>query len=497
MFSSLFELGKPRNFLDSLKDRQKTYNLKRRQSFNFENGNQFLVEELSAKTVLSKRQKITLPIIAIISIASFVTFPATSIFIYTLLFGTAYIAVILFRAAILRDFDQSQNSQIFDSAKHIQTDNKYSVLVALYKEAGQVSDLVSALKKIKWPRSQLEIFLICEEEDAETIAAIKLLNLPHYMSLAICPIGTPQTKPRALNYALQFCSGDYLVIYDAEDRPHPDQFLEAHTVFSRSSSDLVCLQAPLVVDNVNESWLTKMFSIEYTTLFSGILHSLSHWAAPMPLGGTSNHFKTKQLLQAGAWDAYNVTEDADLGIRLARMGYRCGTINSPTYEEAPVYFKDWLPQRTRWVKGWMQTLLVNLRSPIKLYNALGWRNFFMLHFVLTSVVLSVIIHPVVLFVFFVQLYNFIISPSQTAFEIAIIGISTFTLMAGYLTYGFLALAVTKDKTFTPNRLWIFALPAYWLLISVAGWRAIFQLFTAPHKWEKTEHGNTTRITPQI
>lgn len=497
MFSSLFGLGKQANFLDSLKNRQEIHNFKCRSVPSTENGNRFLDDSLSAKRVLSSRQKIVLPFIAIFIIVSLALFPSTAMFVYSLLFGTAYLAVILFRAAILRDFDKGQNYQIFDDTKHIQPSEKYSVLVALYKEASQVEDLVIALSKIKWPRSQLEMFLICEEKDVATITAIERLNLPHYMSLAICPTGTPQTKPRALNYALQFCSGDYLVIYDAEDRPHPNQLLEAHCVFSKSSSDLVCLQAPLVVDNVNESWLTKMFAIEYTTLFSGILHSLSHWAAPMPLGGTSNHFKIKQLLQAGAWDAYNVTEDADLGIRLARMGYRCGTINSPTYEEAPVYFKDWLPQRTRWVKGWMQTLLVILRSPIKLVKALGWQKFFILHFVLTSVVLSVIIHPVVLLVFFVQLYNFIVGHYQTVFESAVVGISTFTLIAGYLTYGFLALTVTKDKTFIPNRMWIFALPAYWLLISIAGWRAIFQLFTAPHKWEKTEHGNTTRITPQI
>ncbi|MFK7902644.1 MAG: glycosyltransferase family 2 protein [Nitratireductor sp.] len=200
---------------------------------------------------------------------------------------------------------------------------------------------------------------------------------------------------------------------------------------------------------------------------------------------------------AGGWDAYNVTEDADLGIRLARMGYKCGTITLPTYEEAPEGLADWLPQRTRWLKGWMQTFFVHMRSHDASLGKFNLRNYFLLHMVLTSIVISIIIHPFFLIAFLVLMFEFATNTSNGIVDTVTLAISTFTLSAGYLTYGFLALAVTKNRAFAPNRLWILALPIYWLFISLAGWRAMIQLIVSPHKWEKTTHGNTKRSTPTL
>lgn len=495
-------MGKQGKFFDSLKDRQfrvgRRRSLFRGSAINAQESNSYniLADQYSAKSVLTAKQRKTFIITFFISAVVFLLIPTIAVFVIGLLFVVFYSSVVLFRAAILRDYDKSQKP-IFDIKPNSNTGDKtYSVLVALYKEAGQVNDLVVALNKLKWPKNQIDIYLICEEIDLETISAITKLKLPDHMQLVICPKGAPQTKPRALNYVLQNCSSDYLVIYDAEDRPHPNQLLEAHNTFKNNSEKLACLQAPLLVDNVNETWLTKMFAIEYTTLFSGILLSLSGWEAPMPLGGTSNHFRTTILKKVGGWDAYNVTEDADLGIRLARYGFNCGIINSPTYEEAPTSISIWLPQRTRWLKGWVQTLLVHMRSPSQLLKDLGWRNFMMFHLLITGIVISILIHPVFIIIFPIQVYNYVVGNNALSYESFIIGISTFTLVAGYLTYGFLAMAVTKDKPFTPNRLWLLSIPVYWLFISIAGWRAVFQLFTAPHKWEKTEHGNSTRATPK-
>lgn len=501
----MFGLGKQGKFFDLPKDRQKlgeTNNARQHtwQSYNATtNSYNTLADLYSAKTVLTNNQRKSLLFALALSVICLLAIPSITIFIVGLLFVLFYISVIFFRAAILRDYDKSQNNTSFTVAHSnapITFSKTYSVLVALYQESSQVGDLVKALGRLKWDNNNIEIFLICEEIDLETISALKKLNVPAYMRLLICPKGSPQTKPRALNYALQFCTGDYLVIYDAEDRPHPDQLLEAHYTFENGPDDLVCLQAPLLVDNVDETWLTKMFAIEYTTLFFGILVSLSQWKTPMPLGGTSNHFKTNILRLAGGWDAYNVTEDADLGIRLARLGYRCSMIGLPTYEEAPTNLRIWLPQRTRWLKGWIQTLLVHMRSPRQLLKDLGWRNFISFHLLITGIVISIMIHPVFIIIFPIQIYKFFTGVNSLSYESFIVGISTFTLIAGYLVYGFLAMAVTKNKPFTPNRLWILSIPIYWLLISLAGWRAVFQLFTAPHKWEKTEHGKSARATPK-
>lgn len=496
-------MGKQDKFFDSLKNRQnklrflKRLSLRSRDSVPTPSSYNTLNDQYSAKSVLTAQQRKTFLITILIFPSILMLIPSITIFLIGLLFVAFYLSVVLFRAAILRDFDKTQHSAINFNADPNVKNKRYSVLVALYKEAGQVGDLVASLSKIKWPNDQIDIFLICEEIDLETISAIQKLTLDHHMQLLICPKGSPQTKPRALNYALQFCASDYLVIYDAEDRPHPNQLLEAHYIFENNPDELACLQAPLLVDNVNETWLTKMFAIEYTTLFSGILVSLSDWGAPMPLGGTSNHFKIDILKLVGGWDAYNVTEDADLGIRLARYGYRCGIITSPTYEEAPTSLRIWLPQRTRWLKGWVQTLLVHVRAPRQLLKDLGWRNFMMFHILITGIVISIMIHPIFIIIFPIQVYNYVIGNNALSYDSFIIGISTFTLIAGYLTYGFLAMAVTKDKPFTPNRLWILTIPIYWLFISIAGWRAVFQLFVSPHKWEKTEHGKSTRATPKI
>ena len=199
---------------------------------------------------------------------------------------------------------------------------------------------------------------------------------------------------------------------------------------------------------------------------------------------------------AGGWDAFNVTEDADLGIRLSRLGYHCGAISLPTWEEAPVRFKSWLPQRTRWIKGWVLTLLVHMRHPRATRHDFGWRNYFMFHMVLTSIVVSVLVHPLYLVAFIYEAYKFSSVAYIDILDRLFLGLSTFNLVAGYLTYGFLAWAVLSVGQFKTYRSWLLLLPVYWILISYAGWRALFQLVRKPHIWEKTPHGEPGRNTPK-
>lgn len=235
----------------------------------------------------------------------------------------------------------------------------YSVLVALYKEADIVPDLLTALDWIVWPRDRLEIKLVCEADDAETLAAIKARRLPpHIKVVEVPPIG-PRTKPKALAYALPMTSGEFVALYDAEDWPDPMQLAEAWQRFGEGGPELAVLQAPLEISNPGESPIARMFAFEYRALFHGLLPWLSQHRLMLPLGGTSNHFRRAALEAAGGWDPFNVTEDADLGTRLARFGFKAGTISAPTYEQAPTRLSVWLPQRTRWFKGWAHTFLTN------------------------------------------------------------------------------------------------------------------------------------------
>lgn len=392
-------------------------------------------------------------------------------FSHTVLFllSAFYLASVFCRLILLSGYgDKSVGPTTEELAKIVQDDlPRYSVVVALHREANQVQSLCFHLSRLNWPKDRLEIKLICEADDIETILAIKKQNLPAYFDLITVPYAEPRTKPKALNYALPLCSGKYLVLYDAEDQPDPDQLLEAHYKFQNSDPALVCLQAPLHIHNREQTWLTRMFAIEYCTQFEGILPILERWKMPIPLGGTSNHFKLVELKSLGAWDPYNVTEDADLGIRLCRAGYKCGTITRPTHEEAPPIFSVWLPQRTRWIKGWMQTILVHSRSPGLIIKQMGWKPFVMFHLLITSVVLSSLAHPFFLYATISQfsthmgeMHDYLGATSMLS--------AIFVLVGGYVTYGLLAYLVLGHNKLKHFRPYLFTLPLYWLLISIAG-----------------------------
>jgi cellulose synthase/poly-beta-1,6-N-acetylglucosamine synthase-like glycosyltransferase len=244
----------------------------------------------------------------------------------------------------------------------------YSIVIALYREAAAVPDLVTALRALNYPLEKLDIKFVLERDDYVTREAIARLQLGPPFEVILAPEHGPRTKPKALNAALPFVRGDFVAVFDAEDQPEPDQLRLALEAFVAHDERLACVQARLAIDNTADSWLTRLFTAEYAGLFDVFLPGLAAWRLPLPLGGSSNHFRVSVLREVGAWDPYNVTEDADLGMRLARFGYRTTVIPSTTYEEAPALFASWLRQRTRWFKGWMR--LVNLRDTSLFFNGL-------------------------------------------------------------------------------------------------------------------------------
>ena len=281
----------------------------------------------------------------------------------------------------------------------------YTVLVPLYREAGQVPRLVKALSRLDYPPHRLDIKMIAEADDGDTLRALRRLDLPSQFEILAVPPAEPRTKPKALCYALAFARGELVTIYDAEDLPEPDQLRRAAERLAALPDDVVCLQARLAWYNWPESWFTRQMSLEYASLFNVILPALARFGLPMPLGGTSNHFRMHALKQVGAWDAYNVTEDADLGLRLARAGYRCDVLDSTTWEEAPVTFRAWLLQRTRWLKGWMQTYFVHMRQPRVVLRQLGVTRFLVMQAVFGGGVLSVFVQPIFAGIIAMQVMN--------------------------------------------------------------------------------------------
>lgn len=365
----------------------------------------------------------------------------------------------------------------------------YSIIVALYREARVVAQLADALKRIDYPREKLDIKFICEMDDRPTIKAIEALDLDPRFEIILAPVSGPRTKPKALTAALPFVRGKFLVVYDAEDIPEPDQLRKALAAYYRGPKNLACVQARLAVDNVRDNWLTRHFAAEYAGLFDVFLPALADLNLPLPLGGTSNHFRTDVLRKIGAWDPYNVTEDADLGIRLARFGYLSGVIDSTTYEEAPARLGAWLKQRTRWCKGWLQTWLVHMRSPTALLRELGFSGFFAFQLLVGGTVLAALVHPffLVLVVTDATFGNFFQS-SESIGEALRQGLAFTTLMSGYLGSAALALVGLARRRLLGSAWVLLFMPVYWIMLSFAAWRGAIQLVTSPHLWEKTEHG---------
>jgi cellulose synthase/poly-beta-1,6-N-acetylglucosamine synthase-like glycosyltransferase len=366
----------------------------------------------------------------------------------------------------------------------------YTVVVALYREAASAVQLASALARIDYPASRLQIVIVMEEDDEATRQAFETLALPARFELLTLPDGAPRTKPRALNAALALARGDYICVFDAEDIPGRLQLREAIAIFESSEREVACLQARLTIDNRNEGWFARLFAIEYATLFDVINPGLAWLGMPLPLGGTSNHFRTSVLRDLHGWDAWNVTEDADLGLRLVRAGYTVDVLASSTREEAPVRAGQWMRQRRRWIKGWMQTLLVHLRSPVQACREMGALRATAALLQFGGAMLGFLLGPAFALVTVGHiLWGDFLRPATTLGIVA----STcwcFVFLAGAMSAIWPLWLGMKRRNMLTQWPWLFTLPAYWLLQTVAAWWALADLLRDPYHWHKTEHGIT-------
>jgi cellulose synthase/poly-beta-1,6-N-acetylglucosamine synthase-like glycosyltransferase len=370
----------------------------------------------------------------------------------------------------------------------------YTIICALYREASIVRQLVGAIRALDYPAEKLDVKLVLEADDRDTREALLQLNLGPPFEIIVAPPVGPRTKPKALNVALPLARGLYTVVYDAEDKPEPDQLRRAIAAFRNGGQRLACVQASLTIDNTADNWLTAMFTANYAGQFDVFLRGLSALQLPFPLGGSSNHFRTAVLRKAGGWDPHNVTEDADLGIRLARLGYKTTSIASSTYEEAPARFVPWLKQRTRWYKGWMQTWCVHMRRPKRLLRELGVAGVITFQICFAANVIAALIHPFFMTGLAYALYELPTPWASVVLESAA-PIFAASLFSGYASTIVVDLIGLRRRGLLRHA-WVLALmPLHWLLLSLAAWRAVFQLISDPQYWEKTEHGlaKTSRV----
>lgn len=359
----------------------------------------------------------------------------------------------------------------------------YTILVPLYREREVVPHLVASLAALDYPAHKLQILFLTEATDTPTRRALLAAHLRGHMAVVTVPEGLPRTKPRALNHALAMATGEYVVVYDAEDEPEPDQLRRAAAAFRCGGQGLGCLQAQLKIYNARQCWLTAQFAIEYAVLFGLVLPALQRFNLPIALGGTSNHFPRQVLLSVGGWDAFNVTEDADLGLRLARLGWQVGTLPSATFEEAPSSLRAWFGQRRRWLKGWLQTALVLTRHPWRLWCQLGTRRFLAVHLLLAGMLLSALVHPIYLAIL---AYALCLSDSTMASTMWWMGLAVF--VAGYgVSISLAAIAAARSPHRGCLMRHILGIPLYWLLISLAAYAALWEYARRPFHWNKTPH----------
>ncbi|UAW97417.1 glycosyltransferase [Halopseudomonas nanhaiensis] len=363
----------------------------------------------------------------------------------------------------------------------------YTVLVPMYREPEILPVLANALRKLDYPASKLDIKLVLESDDRETIEAAKRLGLEAIFEIIRVPPSSPRTKPKACNYALRFARGQFVTIFDAEDKPEPEQLKRVVAAFAKSAPEVVCVQARLNYYNANENWLTRMFTLEYTLWFDFYLPALEYLRIPIPLGGTSNHFRIEALRSVYAWDPYNVTEDADLGVRLVQQGYRVSVVNSTTFEEANVSVPNWIRQRSRWFKGYMQTWLVHMRDPVHLYQSTGFRGFWGFQFFIGGGVLTALAAPLLWLI-----YGLWLAAGTRAFDFlfppALVYLSLLNLLLANGFFIYMTMVAGFKRNYFNLAPYALTVPLYWLLQSFAAYKGLWQLISKPFYWEKTNHG---------
>ena len=448
---------------------------------------------LCARFGVNRGQCVALAVSAIVAIAAEAVAPESLALVVSATLWSLFAAAIVLRdLAVAASGVASPSRPLDESELPI-----YTIIAPLRGEARMVAELVRRLDALDYPRGKLDIKLVVERDDDATRRALGSLDLPARYEIVVAPPGLPATKPRALNVALPAARGALVVVYDAEDEPDADQLRLAAARFAAEPA-VHCLQAALTIDNAAESWISAMFAIEYATLFDLITPGLAALNLPIPLGGTSNHFRVRTLRRVGAWDAWNVTEDADLGIRLAFAGARVGALASSTAEEAPAELAAWFRQRVRWQKGWMQTLIVHSRRPLRFTRALGRSRSLAALALIGGSTLGGLFGPPL---FFAAAWRAVSGQLAASTVWQVFGDLAIYLLAvsGLMTMAIPGLTAMRRRRIAARPSILTTLPLYYAMICAASWAALFDLAIRPYYWAKTEHGLTQarRASPVV
>ena len=362
-----------------------------------------------------------------------------------------------------------------------------SIMIPLFHEPEIADALITRLENLTYPKPLLDIVLVLEAADEITRTALQRIQLPSWIKVVVVPDAKGlTTKPRAMNYALDFCRGTIIGIWDAEDAPEPDQIEKVAARFDEAAPNVVCLQGMLDYYNARQNWISRCFTIEYATWWRVVLPGMARLGFVIPLGGTTLFFRRNALEKLGRWDAHNVTEDADLGVRLARHGYVTELIPTVTYEEANCGPWRWVRQRSRWLKGFMITYCVHMRDPKSLMRDLGFKRFMGLQMIFLATFSQFAFAPV-LWSFWVTIFGYTHPIQNVLGETAILALIVLFFIAEILT-----ITMGMTAVCAPNRRhlmkWVLTMPLYFTLGTLASYKALYEMIVTPFYWDKTEHG---------
>jgi cellulose synthase/poly-beta-1,6-N-acetylglucosamine synthase-like glycosyltransferase len=446
--------------------------------------------EESAARVLSGEQRVVFLALLLLIIVALAFAPVTTIIVLIGFASVFYTATSLYKFVLTYNaLGHSYEIEVTDEELDALDERDlppYTILVPLYREANVLPRLVRGMEGLDYPKTKLDIRLLCEEDDEETVQTIRDMDLPPHYKLVIVPDAQPKTKPKACNYGLLQADGRYVVIFDAEDRPEPDQLKKIVVAFSKADPRVTCIQAKLNYFNSDQNLLTRWFTTEYSMHFDLLLPGLDAQDVPIPLGGTSNHFMTDRLIDLAAWDPFNVTEDADLGVRLHKAGFKTAMIDSTTLEEANSDLNNWIRQRSRWIKGYIQTWLVHMRHPWRLLDQIGLKSWISFQLVIGGTFIF-LLNPIfwaLTTAFFFTEAGFI----QQLFPSFVFYASAFQLFIGNFVFMYLNVAGSVQRGYFDLAKYALLSPLYWGLMSIAAWKGFLQLFYRPFYWEKTVHG---------
>ena len=449
-----------------------------------------------ARIVMTRWQACALVLLAALAAVFVGTAPRYGLIACLGIVTGLYFATGVHKILLLIRGERAGAGSVADS-RHAEADELpfYTVLVPLYREGRILPALLERLKRIDYPPEKLEVLLLIEEDDEQTRKVANGYPLPPGIRPLLMPPGQPRTKPRALNIALTVALGEYIVIYDAEDQPEPDQLRKAVAAMRALPPDVVCLQARLNFYNRHQSVLSRMFAVDYAVWYNqflpGLTAGLARPNAFVPLGGTSNHFRVKALRKLGGWDPFNVTEDCDLGVRLGRASLRVAMLDSTTWEEAVTRIRPWVRQRSRWVKGYLQTYLVHMRRPVQLLRELRVRGFVDFQMLVGGSSLLLLVNPLMwaLTVTYAEgkgthLGAFI----QTLFPPMIYYPGLLSLIVWNFIYFYCNAYVCVRHDLLDLIRYALLTPLYWALMSLGAWAGLISLVHNPYYWAKTEHG---------